>query len=163
MWDLSSLAKEQNFAICKCFALQSRSLTTGPPKKSLYLPFNTYYMFIILGTVHSPCRSRFSLRFKFLLTWDLLKKNITLVCLWWCSLVVVVCQRKYFILFLICIFLGYRILSQLCFSQHLRCGAIVLWLTLFHLPNLLSSPFFVVLCLFLLLTFLSLIVLNHEL
>ena len=69
------------------------------------------------------------------------KKNITLVCLWWCSLVVVVCQRKYFILFLICIFLGYRILSQLCFSQHLRCGASVPWLTLFHLPNLLSSPF----------------------
>jgi len=69
------------------------------------------------------------------------------VCWWWCSLVVVVCLRKYFILFLICTFLGYRILSQLYFSQHLRCGASVLWLTLFHLPNLLSSPFFVLLCL----------------
>ena len=76
MWDLSSLelsSKEQTFAICKCFALQSRSLTTGPPKKSLYLPFNTYYVFIILDTVHSPCRYRFSLGFKFLLTSDLLK------------------------------------------------------------------------------------------
>ena len=59
----------------------------------------------------------------------------------WCSLVVVVCQRKYFILFLICIFLGCIIVSQLRSSQHLRYGASVLWLTLFHLPNLLSSPF----------------------
>ena len=73
------------------------------------------------------------------------------VCWWWRSLVVVVCLRKYFILFLICTFLRYRILSQLYFSQHLRWGASVLWLTLFHLPNLLSSPFFVLLCLFLLL------------
>ena len=99
-------------------------------------------MFIILGTIHFPCRSRFSLGFKLLLTWDLLKIFITLVCWWWCSLIVVVCLRKYFILFLICIFLGYRILSQLYLSQHLKRGASVLWLTLFNLPNLLSSPFF---------------------
>ena len=164
MWDLSSLAKEQNFSICKCIALQSRSVTTGPPRKSLYLLFNTYYMIIILGTVHFPCRSRFSLGFKFLLTWDLLKNISYIVCWWWCSLVVVVCLRKYFILFLIYIFFGCIILCQLCFSQHLRCGASVLWLTLFHLSNLLSSSFFVLLCLFfLLVTFLWLIVLNHTL
>ena len=89
---------------------------------------------------------------------------VSLVCWWWCSLIVVVRLRKYFILFLICIFLGYRILSQLYLSQHLRCGTSVLWLILFHLPNLLSSPFFVLLCLFfLLVTFLWLIVLIHEL
>ena len=87
-----------------------------------------------------------------------------MVCWWWCSLVVVVSLRKYSILFLICIFLGYRILSQLCFSQQLRCGASVPWRALFHLPNLLSSPFFVLLCLFfLLVTFLWLIVLSNEL
>ena len=92
------------------------------------------------------------------------KTFITLVCWWWCCLVVVACLRKYSILFLICIFLGYRILSQLCFSQQLRCGASVPWRALFHLPNLLSSPFFVLLCLFfLLVTFLWLIVLIHEL
>ena len=61
-------------------------------------------------------------------------------------------------------FFGYRILSHLYFSQHLKSGASVLWLTLFHLPNLPSFTFFVLLCLFsLLVTFLSLIVLNHEL
>ena len=87
-----------------------------------------------------------------------------MVCWWWCSLIVVVCLRKYFTLFLICIFLGYRILSQLYLSQHLKCGASVLWLTLFNFPNLLSSPFFILLCLFfLLVTFPWLIVLNHEL
>ena len=169
MWDLSSLAKEQTFSICKCFAFQRRSLTTGPPRKSLYLLFNTYYMIIILGTVHFPCRSRFSLGFKFLLTWDLLKNISYIVCWWWCSLVVVVCLRKYFILFLMCNFLVYRILSQLYFSQHLWCGAMFhvpnfICLPLFHMPNLLSSPFFVLLCLFfLLVTFLWLIVLIHEL
>ena len=41
-------------------------------------------------------------------------------CWWWCSLIVVVCLRKYFILFLICIFLGCWILSQLYFSQHFK-------------------------------------------
>ena len=88
---------------------------------------------------------------------------VSLVCWWWCSLIVVVRLRKYFILFLICIFLGYRVLTQLYFSQHFK-----MWcqcpLTLFHMPNLLSFPFFVLLCLFfLLVTFLWLIVLSHEL
>ena len=88
---------------------------------------------------------------------------------WWCSLILVVCLRKYFILFLMCNFLVYRILSQLYFSQHLWCGAMFhvpnfICLPLFHMPNLLSSPFFVLLCLFfLLVTFLWLIVLSHEL
>ena len=154
MWDLSSLqlsSQEQNFAVCKCFALQNRSLTTGPPKKSLYLPFNTYYMFIILGTVHSPCRSRFSLVLNSFWLETFQKTFITLICWWGCNLVVLVCLRKYSILFLICISLVYKILSQLYFSQQLRCGASVPWLTLFHLPNLLSSPFFILLCLFFLL------------
>ena len=167
MWYLSYLAKEHTFAICKFFALQSRSLTTGPPRKSLYLLFNAYYMFIILSTLHSPCRCRFSLVLNsFWLEPFKRKKNIfiTLVCWWGCNLEVVVCLRKYSILFLICISPGYRILSQLYFSQQLRCGASVPWLTLFHLPYLLSSPFFVLLCLFfLLVTFLWLIVLIHEL
>ena len=164
MWHLSSLVKEHTFAICKCFPLQSRSLTTGPPRKSLYLPFNTYYMFIILGTVHSPCRSRFSLVLNFFWLETFQKTFITLICWWGCNLVVLVCLRKYSILFLICISLVYKILSQLYFSQQLRCGASVPWLTLFHLPNLLSSPFFILLCLFfLLVTFLRLIVLISEL
>ena len=151
MWHLSSLAKEHTFAICECFPLQSRSLTTGPPRMSLYLPFNTYYMFIILGTVHSPCRSRFSLVLNSFWLETFQKTFITLICWWGCNLVVLVCLRKYSILFLICISLVYKILSQLYFSQQLRCGASVPWLTLFHLPNLLSSPFFILLCLFFLL------------
>ena len=158
MWHLSSLAKEQTFAICKCFALQSRSLTTRPPRKSLYLPFNTYYMFIILVLFIPPIDPDFHFVLNSFWLETFYKTFITLVCWWWYNIVVVVCMRKYFILFLICIFLGYRILSQLYFSQHLRSGASVLWLTLFHLPNLLSSSFFVLLCLFfLLVTFLWLI------
>ena len=164
MWHLSSLAKEHTFAICKCFPLQTRSLTTGPPRMSLYLPFNTYYMFIILGTVHSPCRSRFSLVLNFFWLETFQKTFITLICWWGCNLVVLVCLRKYSILFLICISLVYKILSQLYFSQQLRCGASVPRLTLFHLPNLLSSPLFILLCLFfLLVAFLWLIVLISEL
>ena len=46
------------------------------------------------------------------------KTFITLVYWWWCSLIIVVCLRKNFILFLICIFLGCGIVSQFYFSQH---------------------------------------------
>ena len=146
-------------------ALQSRSLTTGPLGKSLYLPFNIYITCLSFGVLFLPPVDP---DFPFFLDsfWleTFYKTFITWGCWWWCSLVVVVRLRKYFTLFLICIFLVYRILSQLYFPQQFRCGASVSWLTLFHLPNLLSSTFFVLQCLFfLLVTFLWLIVLNHEL
>ena len=100
--------------------MQSSSLTIGPPRKSLYLPFNTYYMFIILGTLHSPRDTDFHFLLSSFWLETFKKTFITLVCWWWYSLVVVVCLRKYFILFLIHIFIGYRILCLLYFSQYFK-------------------------------------------
>ena len=92
------------------------------------------------------------------------KTFITLVCWWWCSLVVVVCLRKYLSCFWYVSFLGIEFWVNSISISTLRCGASVLWLTLFPTPNLLSFPFFVLLCLFfLLVTFLWLIVLSNEL
>ena len=75
-------------------------------------------MLIIWATVPSPCRSRFSLGFKFLLTWDFLKKHLLHGLLVVMQSYSCCMSEKVFILFLICIFLGYRILSQFYFYQH---------------------------------------------
>ena len=90
---------------------------------------------------------------------------------WWCSLILVVCLRKYFILLCICMYvcIWYVFFLVLNWVNYislsiLRCDASVLLLTLFHMPNLLSFPFIVLLCLFfLLVTFVWLIILNNEL
>ena len=96
--------------------------------------------------------------------WGLVKKIYCYIGCWlWCSLIVVH-LRKYFILFLICIFLWHRILSQLHFSQHFK-----MWCQcpLFNIVLYASSavfPMFLLLCLFFLLViFLWLIVWNNEL
>ena len=123
-------------------ALQNSSLTSGLPRKSLCLPFNTHYMFIILGTLHSPVDPDFHFLFNSFWLETFYKTCITFVCWWWCSLVVVICLRKYFILFLICIFLGIEFWVNYISLSTLRCGASVFWLTLFPMPNLLSFPLF---------------------
>ena len=73
-------------------------------------------------------------------------------------------EKVFYLVFDMDFFLGIEFWVNYISLSILRCGASVLWLTLFHMPNLLSFPFFVLLCLFfLLVTFLWLIVLNNEL
>ena len=144
--------------------MQSSSLTIGPPRDSLYLPFNTYCMFIILGTVHSPGDPDFHFLLNSFWVQTFYKTFYyigLLVVMQSCSR----CMSKkvFYLVFDMCFswvefWVNYISLSTL------RCGGTVLWLTLFHVTNLRSFSFCVLLFLFfLLVTFLWLIILNNEL
>ena len=66
--DWKATSRSQKVLIRQYIAEKRHNIMLVMEGKSLYLPFNIYYMFIIWGTVPSPCRSRFPLPFKFLLT-----------------------------------------------------------------------------------------------
>ena len=123
-------------------ALQNSSLTILPPRKSQYLPFHMYYMFMIWGAVHSHGDPDFHFLSNSFWLETFYKTFTRLVCWWWCSLVVVVCLRMYFILFWYIFFLGIEFWVNYISLSTLICGASVLWLTLLPMPNLLSFPFF---------------------